>query len=55
MNIYFLIYVMLDVLALGIHLAKHGENKDGEYNFITSLISTIITISLVYMAIKVGF
>ena len=32
------------LIDLGFSLAKHGEYKDGKYNFWTSLISFIITL-----------
>lgn len=55
MNIWFVIYLFLQAMGLGLNLAKHGEPKDGEYNFFTSLIGGIIATLIVYMAIKVGF
>ena len=45
-----IILLTLNVLGLGIVLAKHGEPKEGNYNFWTTLIVTIITITLYYYA-----
>ena len=55
MNVYFIIILILDTLGLGMHLAKDGEPKEGEYNFFVSLISVILNIFLIVMAIKKGF
>lgn len=46
------VYVLLalHLLDLGINLGKHGEPKDGKYNFYTSLIATGIVIFLYYKA-----
>jgi len=56
MNIWFGILICLDVMGIGVALAKHGEpRKDEKYNFFATLISSIIQIILVYMAIKTGF
>lgn len=55
MNMWFIVYLFLNAMGLGMNLVKHGEPKDDEYNFWTSLIATIITVSIVVMAIKGGF
>lgn len=55
MNIWFIGYLFLNAMGLGMNLVKHGESKDGEYNFWVSLITTIITVGIVVMAIKGGF
>lgn len=55
MNIYFIILCIMTTLAIGINLAKHGEDKEGEYNFWSSLIAGVIEIILIYLAIKQGF
>lgn len=46
------VYVLLTLhlLDLGINLGKHGEQKDGKYNFFTSLIASGIIIFLYYKA-----
>lgn len=55
MNIWFVVYLVLSAMGLGINLVKHGEPKDGEYNFWASLIANIITVGIIVMAIKGGF
>lgn len=40
----------MHLLDLGFNLGKHGEQKDGEYNFFTSLIATGVVIFLYYKA-----
>lgn len=55
MNIWFTIYLLLQAIGLGISLGEHGEPKNEDYNFFTSLIGGIISTVIVYMAIKVGF
>lgn len=54
MNGWFLTIIIMDCLGIGINLAKHGEPKEGEYNFVISLIGALINIGLIYMAIKTG-
>lgn len=51
-NIWNLIYLSLMILTLGIYLAKHGQKRDGNYNFWHGLISAIIYIFILY---KGGF
>lgn len=55
MNIWFIGYLFLNAMGLGMNLVKHGESKDGEYNFWVTLIATIITTGIVVMAIRGGF
>lgn len=55
MNGWFLTLIIIDVLSIGIHLAKHGEPRDNNYNFFGALIGTLINLGIIYMAIKVGF
>ena len=55
MNWYFIAILALEVFGMGINLAKHGEDKDGKYNFWLSLSSTVINLFLIIMAIKKGF
>jgi len=55
MNGYFLTLIILLVLGIGINIAKDGEPKEGYYNYIVAIISSLIEIALIYMAIKVGF
>lgn len=43
------ILLFLHCLVVGIHLAKHGEEREGRYNFILALIAFILTILLYYM------
>lgn len=39
-----IIYLALVLLGLGSHLAKHGEKKEGKYDFWSSLIAQGIII-----------
>lgn len=55
MNIWFIVYLALEAMAVGMHLAKHGEARTGEYNFWVALIGAIISIVIVSMAVKGGF
>jgi hypothetical protein len=50
MNIYLIIYLVLNVLGLGIIMAKHGEPKDGNYSFWRSLFSLGLELFLLYKA-----
>lgn len=43
-----IIMVVLIAMSLGIHLANHGEPKDGTYNFWLELISEAIMVSLLF-------
>jgi hypothetical protein len=43
-----IIFLALTFLALGSSLAKHGEPKNGTYNFGTQLVAEIIIIGLLY-------
>lgn len=52
MTIWAIIYLVWIVLGLGIHLAKDGEPRDGNYSFWTALISTGLQCFLLY---KAGF
>lgn len=55
MNGWFLAIIILRCLNIGLNLGKHGQSVDDEYNFFTSLVAGLITIGMVYMAIKTGF
>lgn len=55
MNGWFLSLIIVCVLSLGGHMAKHGEPKNDKYNFWLSLIANGIEIFVVYQAIKMGF
>lgn len=55
MNIWFIVYLVLSAMGLGINLVKHGESKDDKYNFWVSLIVTIIDVGIIVMAVKGGF
>lgn len=55
MNGWFLAMIIMHVLNLGIHLAKHGETKIEKYNVFTQLFGSVIGLALIYMAIKTGF
>lgn len=45
-----IIILVIFAINLGINLAKHGEPKDGKYNFWAEIISTFIMLSLLYYA-----
>lgn len=45
-----IILLSLELISLGICLAKHGEPKRDKYNFWYQLISFIIVIVLLYFA-----
>lgn len=47
-----LIYIILSILTLGLHLAKHGEELDLKYNFIKKGINIAIVWFILY---KGGF
>lgn len=55
MNGWFLALIIIGVLNIGIHIAKQGEKKVSEYNFLTALFGLAIEIIIVYMAIVTGF
>lgn len=55
MNVWFFAIICLDCLGLGMHLAKHGEEKVTKYNFISQAIGTMISLLITYMAIRTGF
>lgn len=41
-----IIWLVINILGLGIHLAKHGEPRDGKYNFFVALFVVAIDIIL---------
>lgn len=55
MNGWFLTFIILHLASLGINLAKHGEKFETEYSFWMRLIASLISLGLVYMAVKTGF
>lgn len=55
MNIYFIILMILQFIGLGINLARHGEERIIKDNFWSNLIARIISITLLYFAVKTGF
>lgn len=38
--------IVIYLLDLGVHLAKHGERKESRYNFWSTLIATIIMMAI---------
>lgn len=54
MNGWFITYIVLFAMSLGINLVKHGEPREDEHNFWVSLIAGLINMFIVYMAIKTG-
>ena len=55
MNIYFIILILLQFIGLGIDLARHGKERIITDNFWDNLIARIISITLLYFAVKTGF
>ena len=55
MNIYFIILMVLQCMGLGIDLARHGKERTVKENFGSNLIARIISITLLYFAVKTGF
>ena len=45
-----LILLALIVYNLGINIVKNGKPKDGEYNYVSAFVATIITLVLYYYA-----
>jgi len=43
-----LIIIVLMSLGLGVHMVKHGDEKDSKYNFFWKLLSISITLSILY-------
>ena len=43
-----LIIICIYTLGIGIHLAKDGEPRDGNYSFIINLISTVISAGILW-------
>lgn len=48
MSIPAMIYLALTFLGLGIHLAKHGQKRSQEWNFLGALIANGLIICLLY-------
>lgn len=55
MNVYFIILMILQFMGLGVDLARHGKERTIKDNFWASLIGRIISITLLYFAVKTGF
>lgn len=55
MNGWFLALIIIYALELGGNMVKHGEMKQGKYNFWSTLITAGILIWVIYNAIKTGF
>lgn len=43
-----IIWLTINLLGLGISLAKHGEPKEGKYSFWWTLLSLLINVALLY-------
>ena len=54
-NIYFIILMIFQFMGLGINLAMHGKERIVKDNFWSNLIARIISITLLYFAVKTGF
>ena len=55
MNWWFLALIVLYLINLGTHLARHNGIKISIYNFWICLFGTVIGVFLIYMAVKTGF
>lgn len=55
MNIYFIILMIFQFMGLGVNLAMHGKERIVKDNFWSNLIARIISITLLYFAVKTGF
>ncbi|MBR6689740.1 MAG: hypothetical protein IKL65_00215 [Bacilli bacterium] len=56
MNGWFIAFCIIQVLNLGMELAKHGEyKKPQKHNFWVQLISSAISFTIIYFAVKKGF
>ena len=49
MNIWKISILLLYAMSLGMNLAKHGEPKEGKYDFWSTLLSCAILIFMLYM------
>lgn len=54
MNWYFITLAILYILQVGLHLGKHGEPREGKYNFYMSLVAATFEIWMIYKAIETG-
>lgn len=45
-----IVILLLYAVALGISLAKHGEEKKGKHNFWSDLVTVILLLYLLYLA-----
>lgn len=43
-----IIMIVMQVLGTGVYLAKHGEPREGTYNFWTALLSDAIVFGCLY-------
>ena len=55
MNIYFIIIMVLQCMGLGIDLARHGKERTVKENIWRNINARIISITLLYFAVKTGF
>lgn len=55
MNYWFLAIIILQVLSLGVNLAKHGEVNESRYNFGFALFAALLNLLIIFMAITTGF
>lgn len=54
MNGWLIVLIILNVLGLGINLARHGETRKDKYSFWSALIGSGLVIWLAYMAVVTG-
>jgi len=51
MNYWFIAYIIISALGLGVELSKDGEQKQGKHSFFGSLIGTGVSLFIIYKAI----
>lgn len=54
MNIWFLFFILFHLIGLKGYLDHHGKIVKVRINFWSRLVSLLISVSIVYMAIKTG-
>ena len=47
MKIALLVWYLILAVSLGIKMCRHGHEKNGKHNFVTDLIGTAITLTMI--------